>query len=170
MLSDMSVATMPMESLALEGLQIGSYGNCVVTIWSGEATRATLDAIDRFSAKVYERWPAGTTLLVVLEPGCPMPNSEQRRDLDQYYLSVGNQVRGVAQVVEGGNLWAVMARSVMTALRLVQKSPYPMKVFASAQEGADWISEYVTTEASDDRAKIGTELLNYVGALRAGKA
>ena len=162
----MTAASKVLDSAGVEGLRLGSFGNCLVTVWSGEAVRATIDAINDCSAKLLTRWPDGITLLVVIEQGCPMPNSEQRRDLDQYYVNMGSHLRAVAQVVEGGNVWAVMARSVFTAVRLVQKTAYPMKVFASAAEGAEWLADHVTTGEGAGPGQVRAGLLNCVGMLR----
>lgn len=168
MLSGMDQGVPPTQIVSVEGLRLGSYGNCVVSIWSGEPTSLCIDAFERFARGLFEQWPSGICLFVLLEPGSPMPTSEQRREMDQYYLRVGHQVRAVAQVVEGGNLWAVMARSVMTALRLVQKAPYPMKVFAETREGAAWAVDYMEmAPPASDRAQWASGLVECVAKIRA---
>ena len=58
-----------------------------------------------------------------------MPTAEQRKELEKLYGRSGPILRSVAQVVEGTGMWAVMGRSVMAALRLVQRRPYPTRVF-----------------------------------------
>jgi hypothetical protein len=107
-------------------------------------------------------------MLVVIEPGCPFLDSTQRREMEDYYARFQQHLRGVAQVVEGGNLWSVTARSVMTAMRLVQKRPYPTKVFSDVEEGAEWLGAYVSPVSGKEMppAELGNGLLRCIVGLR----
>lgn len=150
------------------GLRLATFGNCVINSWWQPPSAVEFKALNDYTANLAERFPSGITMLVVLEPGCPFLDSAQRREMEDYYARFQPHLRGVAQVVEGGNLWSVTARSVMTAMRLVQKRPYPTKVFSDIEEGTEWLGAYVSAGSGQDMpaTEAGNGLLRCVARLR----
>jgi hypothetical protein len=128
----------------IEGARFGAYANCIVNVWEGAPRTGSLSALEALMQKVSPEYPSGIAFFVVVEPGAAMVESDGRKELEAFYARWTPSFCGVAQVVEGGNLWSVTARSVMTAMRLVQRRPYPSKVFSEVEEGTQWMAQYVT--------------------------
>ena len=154
----------------VDGLRLAAYGNCIINNWTGSPGKAQFAAFDEFIAKVSQSWPDGILFFVVIEPGTPILNAEQRKDMEELYARWGVSLRATAQVVEGGNLWSLTARSVMTALRLVQRRPYPTRVFADVIEGAEWTAQYVARPDNDNSADAAQGLVTEIKRLRSSAA
>jgi hypothetical protein len=154
----------------VDGLRLAAYGNCIINNWTGSPGKLQFAAFEEFISKVAQSWPDGILFFVVLEPGAPILNAEQRKEMEALYARWGPSMRATAQVVEGGNLWSLTARSVMTALRLVQRRPYPTRVFADVNEGAEWTSQYVARPDNDNSPDATQGLLAEIQRLRASAA
>jgi hypothetical protein len=152
----------------LEGARFGAYKNCVLNAWIGAPRAGQLTVLEEVMREVYAQHPSGIGLLVVVEPGAAMVDSERRKELDAFYGRWMSSLFVVAQVVEGGNLWSVTARSVMTAIRLVQRRSYPTKVFSEVEEGVEWMAPYLVAQSkAEDAASAARGLLEALGQLRA---
>lgn len=154
----------------VEGLRLAAYGNCIINNWIGSPGSLQMTTFDNFIGEVANQWPDGIMFFVLLEPGAPILNAEQRKEMEALYLRWGPKLRGTAQVVEGGNLWSLTARSVMTALRLVQRRPYPTRVFAEVDEGAEWAAQYLARPANDTSSNAVSGLLGEIQRLRSASA
>lgn len=130
--------------------RFGVYGNCVINTWSGAVRSDQLAMFDAVVGEVAPQYPEGIVFFVIIEQGSPLLDSEQRKEIEAVYARWAPTMRAVAQVVEGGNLWSVTIRSLMTAIRLVQRRPYPTKVFTEVGEGVQWIAQYLTRPANDN--------------------
>jgi hypothetical protein len=148
-------------------LRLAAYGNCVINNWYDSPTMEQLAGFDAFIGKVAQQHPDGVLLFVLVEPGTPILSAEQRKEMEAIYARWSGKTRAVAQVVEGGNLWSLTARSVMTALRLVQRRPYPTRVFSEVGEGAEWTSQYVSRPDNDNARDATQGLMAEVQRLRA---
>lgn len=129
-------------------LHLSSFGNCVINIWEGAPETAALAELEEYCRKVAAENGETLTLLTVLEEGAPFINAAQRKELEGFYARLAPLFSGVGQVVEGSTMWSVTARSVMTAMRLVQKRGYPVRVFSDADVAVNWLSEIVRQPAS----------------------
>ena len=149
------------------GLRLAAYGNCIINSWYDSPVAETFSAFDTFIGKVATQYPDGVLFFVLVEPGTPILNADQRKEMESIYSRWGSKMRAAAQVVEGGNLWSLTARSVMTALRLVQRRPYPTRVFSEVGEGAEWTSQYIASPDNDNAAQ---GILSEVQRLRSNAA
>jgi hypothetical protein len=149
------------------GLRLAAYGNCIINNWYDSPGAEQFSAFDTFIGKVAAQNPEGVLLFVLVEPGTPILNADQRKEMESIYSRWGSKMRAAAQVVEGGNLWSLTARSVMTALRLVQRRPYPTRVFSEVGEGAEWTSQYIARPDNDNAAQ---GILSEVQRLRSNAA
>jgi hypothetical protein len=150
------------------GMRIATFEDCIITTWSGDAELVQFTSLEDFTLTFAAGCAHGITLLVVVEPGTPFLDSSQRRQAEGYYERFQPILRAVAHVVEGGNLWSVTARSVMTAMRLVQRRPYPIKVFSDVAEGAEWLGPHIKTKSGEKLvgAEAGNALLRTVVNVR----
>lgn len=152
------------------GLRLAAYGNCVINNWYDQPAAGQMANFDAFIGKVAQQYPDGILLFVLVEPGTPILSAEERKEMEAIYAKWSPKTRAVAQVVEGGNLWSLTARSVMTALRLVQRRPYPTRVFSEVGEGAEWTSQYVSRPDNDNARDATQGLLAEVQRLRSSAA
>lgn len=148
----------------LDGVRFGVYGNCLVNVWTGPTRADLLAVFDEFMSEASSKHADGVVLFVVIEPGSPLPSAAERKAGEATYARWGPHFRAVAQVVEGNNLWAVTARSIMTAMRLVQRRPYPTKVFSDVREGATWTEQYLDLHGANGPA--AEALMSSINELR----
>ncbi len=152
----------------IEGARFGAYGNCVINAWQGPPQQSQLDILGSLLERVTPQHAQGILFFVVLEPGSPFMDTDQRKDVEAFYARWTPSFGAVVQVVEGGNLWSVTARSVMTAMRLVQRRPYPTKVFSDVEEGTDWAAQFLRRPDNDtDVEDPAQALLDNINRLRA---
>jgi hypothetical protein len=127
----------------MKGARFSVRGNAILSTWEGPPRKEHLDLFDQFMRELSARFVEGVAMFVVLEPGAMMTDAKDRRETEAAYTRWAGSLRAVAQVVEGGNLWASTARSIMTAIRLVDRKPYPIKVFSDIGEAARWCAPYL---------------------------
>jgi hypothetical protein len=154
----------------IDGLRLTAYGNCIINNWYGSPGPEHFSAFNNFITQVAQQNSEGILFFVLIDPGAPILNAEQRKEMEGIYARWGSALRACAQVVEGGNLWSLTARSVMTALRLVQRRPYPMRVFAEVGEGAEWTAQYVRRPANDPARDAAQGLAAEIQRLRSSRA
>jgi len=155
------------EPSVVGGVRLGSYGNCIIHDWSGPARPEEMEALTRYTMRAAEAWPRGLSMLVVIEVDCPMPTGDEKRALEKYFLDSADHLKAVAYVAEGTGLWASMARSVMTAIRLVRRRPYPTKVMSDSAEGIEWLRPFLATSHDGPQDPNACEgLTRYLADLR----
>ena len=150
----------------IDGQRFAAYGNCVINTWSSAVRSQHLAAFDETAGKVAQRHPDGIVFFVIVEQGSPLLDAEQRKEIEAVYARWAPSMRAAAQVVEGGNLWSVTMRSLMTAIRLVQRRPYPTRVFTEVNEGAAWVAPYVIGPANDNGKDVMAGLVAGIAQLR----
>jgi hypothetical protein len=151
----------------MDGARFSVLGNCVINSWQGPPLKDHLVVFDQIMAELSARHAAGVLMMVVLDSGSPIPTASQRRDGEAAYARWGHCIRAVAQVVEGTNLWAMTARSIMTAMRLVQRRTYPIKVFSDVREAAVWSIPHLELTREVTQADHAELLLAEIAELRA---
>jgi hypothetical protein len=125
------------------GARFGLFGNCVIIAWLGPSRSEHRETFDELMREAATKHAQGVVMFVALESGAVMTDAGQRRDSEAAYARWATSIRAVAQVVEGGNLWAATARSVMTATRLVERRPYPTRVFSDPRDAARWCTPHL---------------------------
>lgn len=151
----------------MDGARFAVAGNCILSTWTGPPRANHLARFDELMAALAPEYPQGVVMFVALEPGAMMTDARDRRETEAAYTRWAHALKAVAQVVEGHNLWAATARSIMTAMRLVDRKPYPIKVFSDSREAARWCAPHVLLP--DARSGRDAELTLYdeLSALRA---
>ena len=100
------------------GVRFAVLGNVIVSTRSGPLQAEHLSTFDALMDEARARHPEGVVLFVSLEPGANVHEESYQRESQAAYGRWASAIRAVAQLVEGGNLWAATARSMMIALRL----------------------------------------------------
>jgi hypothetical protein len=127
----------------MAGARFAVCGNCILSTWMGPPRADHLARFDELMVRLSAQYAQGVVMFVTLEPGAMMTDARERRDTEAAYTRWAHAFKAVAQVVEGHNLWAATARSIMTAMRLVDRKPYPIKVFSDTREAARWCAPHV---------------------------
>lgn len=150
---------------------LGCVDNCVVSVWAGwgdpprpEQVHRLAELIEQCGQRTGER----VALLVILENGAPVLGDAQRASLEAFYAGLASRFGAVAQVVEGGNLWASTARNMLTAMRLADARPYPLRVFDELGEAVQWLIPHVRPEPSTDSDR--DRLRGFFDAVRKGSS
>jgi hypothetical protein len=155
------------EPCLVDGVRLTAYQNCAISIWQqkpGAEVTGGIAKLNELVEHLASRHAGNVVKVVVITPGNPLPNSAQRKELEAFYARWNWQA--VVQVAEGIDLWSVTARSVMTAMRLVQRKAYPNRVFADADEASQWASEYIARGDGQSLADAASGLVKAIESLR----
>jgi hypothetical protein len=151
-----------------EGARFASYQNVAFVVWA-QKQRGLTQALAKKTALVSHlaaQHPEGVVLFVVITQGNPIPDSNTRKELESFYATWAKTWRAVVFVAEGNDLWSVTARSVMTALRLVQHRPYPTRIFSETSEAASLAAELCTKLPGQSHADAQRAIMEMVEELR----
>jgi hypothetical protein len=160
-------STKQLEPRRVDGLLLGSYGNCMIKVWSGRALTPEMDAAHEYAEELCALWPDGLAFLIVVESDCAMPRAEERKAISAFYKKMAPRLLAMSQVAEGTSLWAVMARSVFTALQLMERRAYPSAMFALPSEAIEWLYPYVrVTGPSVPAAELSRGMMDYLVSIR----
>lgn len=155
------------EPCFVDGARVAAYQNCAISIWQqqpGTEVTGGIAKINELVEQLVSRYEGNVVMFAVIMPGNPLPNGAQRKELEAFYARWNWQA--VVQVAEGVDLWSVTARSVMTAMRLVQRKPYPNRMFADVEEASQWASEYIARSDGQSFADAATGLAKAIENLR----
>ncbi len=151
----------------MDGARFAVCGNCILSTWMGPPRPNHLARFDELMSALAPEYADGVVMYVALEPGAMMTDAKDRRETEAAYTRWAHALRAVAQVVEGQNLWAATARSIMTAMRLVDRKPYPIKVFSDTREAARWLAPHLVLPAALAGRDAALTLAEAVVSLRA---
>ena len=129
-----------------EGYLIGCWRNLYVIDFR---VTPTIEAIDKSVAgkrTVLERHPQGVVVLNFLAQG-PMPPSEVRAHAAKAQTKDIAGVLGHATVIDATGFAASAMRSILTGLFLVERHPFPRKVFSASQDAVSWLSQQSSATA-----------------------
>lgn len=139
----------------------------MIKVWSGRALTPEMGAANEYAEELCRLWPEGLAFLIVVESDCAMPRAEERKAISTFYKKMAPRLLAMSQVAEGTSLWAVMARSVFTALQLMERRAYPSQMFALPSEAIEWLSPYVkVTDPNASPAEITKGMIDYVLSIR----
>ena len=78
-------------------------------------------------------------MIVVLRPENPLPKEDVRVTIKQIFGVVSGTISFLGFVVEKEGFGAAAQRSVLNMVMLAARPPFPMKVFGTVSEVADWV-------------------------------
>lgn len=151
------------------GARYACYQNCALEIWSNDPPEyhTALVKLDELVTEISSVYREGVILFTVVTAGTPIPGGKERKELEAFFNKWGGSWRAIARVAEGHDLWSVTARSVMTAIRLVQRTSYPARVFSEVPEGVKWTAEYMVRPEGLSTEQTARALQETVENLRA---
>jgi hypothetical protein len=151
------------------GLRFAAHANAAIAVWGEYRSKSVTLGVAKQSelvANVLSRYPEGVVLVVVVVPGAEVPNSAQRQEIEAFFTRWAPSLRALVEVVEGHDLWSITNRSIMTAMRLVQRRPYPKKLFSEVSEGVKWAAEYTSKAPGESTAEAAQNLEKAIDELR----
>jgi len=133
-----------------DGVRFCTWKNYLINIWGDAQPNAQhLLTLGELTRKVHSRHREGVCLLVILEKAA-LPTAEQRKMLGTYYSSHSHCFNSVAQVLEGGGLWAQTVRGILTTVNLLQTTTYPAAVFRSVQAAGHWTKMHAPANSNGE--------------------
>jgi hypothetical protein len=118
----------------------GTWGSMFFVVWIGEVEVRIAQAIQARVRAFANTQPGGRAVLfTIVESSAPLPSSEGRTALSNILRFCSDDVLASAVVMEGDGFRASAVRSVATGLSIVARQPFPHRVFANVQSGAEWV-------------------------------
>jgi hypothetical protein len=122
---------------------VGTLDNTLLVVWRDTPTLEAFKRVNAAAARLAERCPDGIGTFGVAPANMPLLGSAERKEASALLERFGGQLRAVASVIEGTGFAASATRSVMTAISVLARSPCPLKIFGSFDEGVDWYTARV---------------------------
>lgn len=123
-----------------DGLLMAMIGPVCLALWQTKPTPERF-AIQR--AHLYaavKRDPGNVVFLCVVSTKAEPPEEAERRGSAEMITSQGNQLLGVACVVEGVGFRAAISRTVLTGMLFLIRTPSPIKLFESVRLSAPFLA------------------------------
>jgi hypothetical protein len=147
-------------------IRVGNYGPVHLVAYHGTPTVTTLRTSERYHRLLRGRFPRGTAILSWVAGGLKMPDKDVRDVGSELFKAVAPQIWCSATVIPGEGFWASAARSVLTGIQILSRSPCPDRAFGKIDEAVAWMMPYLTG-APDVEARALTEVM---GALVHGES
>ena len=146
-----------------EGHCIGRYGMVVICVWRMLPTLRKLDAVRRATGEALVEYPGGIGSIGVTEQGTPLMGAAEREAASKLFSDFRQTTRFAAMAIEGDGFWSSSSRSMVTAISLLARVPFPMRSFRYVSDATAWQarfpgtpSPYALADAVERcRAKIG---------------
>lgn len=136
--------------VAQAGMRVGNYRLVHLVAYHDTPTAAGLRLSERYHRVLRDRFPERTAIMSWIAPGLKMPDREIRALGAELFKGVAREIRCAATVIVGEGFWASAARSVLTGIQLLSRSPCPNRAFAETDEAAAWIVGHLDAGAEVD--------------------
>lgn len=152
-----------MSASGVEGLEIhaahadvrvGSYGPVHLVAYHSTPSVTNLRTSDRLHRTLRQRYPGRTAVLSWVAAGLKMPDKEVRDFASGLFRDVARDIRCSATVIAGEGFWASAARSVLTGIQILSRSPCPNRAFGKIDEAAVWMMQWITDEPDIEAAPL----------------
>lgn len=124
----------------LDGFGLIASGPLGVCVWDKTPALEHVQAGGQFlsrMARTHEQF----LFLVVLSPGCPAPEGHLREMIGNELKRVEKHIRASSTVIEGDGFAAAALRGVIIGINLLIRPPYPMKVFGTISDSAEFLAK-----------------------------
>jgi hypothetical protein len=131
-----------------DGFAVAALGRVVIAVFD----RAPFVAQARLMAKVLGaalRAHQAVNIFSVVGAECKVPDEAVRDQLVRDVRAVQAQIGVVATVIEGGGFSAAALRGAATGMTLMLRPSYPTRVFASMQDGAEFVVKGAAVRPSE---------------------
>ncbi len=116
---------------------VGTWNNVSLIIWRVATFSNAVDLSQRTSEELARKYPGGIGLLTIIEQSAPMPPSEARSRIADFFASA-DYIKASSVAFEGTGFRAGAVRSVVAGLTMLARQPFPHKIFATLKEATDW--------------------------------
>jgi hypothetical protein len=130
------------------GWLFASWQDAYILDWRAPISRENLDASSVCVEKVTSRFPAGIAIVNILHATMRMPPSDMREYAQKKLQDSSPLVRCHAAVLNEKGFWSGAMRAGLAGLYMVQKTPFPRKVFGENEEAVEWCREVLGHDAA----------------------
>lgn len=116
-----------------------TYENVIISYSVAEPNTGYLKSWVQSVDSIFARHPGGVGTIVVIDRSAKPPSEAVREPIKHAIAQAGPKLRGVAQVVEGEGFGAAAKRSALAFITLIARFPFPVKIFASRKDAAQWM-------------------------------
>lgn len=132
-----------------EGHALGVWKDIVIVVFTATpaaTTAAKMSALTDEMAKVH---PGGFGMLHVVDTRSGVPPDQAARTQYVEMIRRHDDVFTAAAIVAtGSGFVASMVRSVTAGFALMTRPKFPMKTFSSVADGATWLAEHMSADAT----------------------
>jgi hypothetical protein len=106
-----------------DGVAMTCVGDTVITVWNRAVTADNWAWHTEALRAAAEKHARGVLVLNVIRTTSPMPNAAMRRQMEQDYLALGDQVRHMVAIAVGSTMWITLVRAMLrTMAQLIGRS------------------------------------------------
>jgi hypothetical protein len=119
-----------------------TVSDVLVIVWHGEMSPQSLAMYEESFADMATAYPAGFSVLAVIEPCAGQPDGAARAALARIFGRYEQQLRAVCVAIEGGGFRIATIRMIVTSIATMVRRRYPLSIQGTGHRAADWISIY----------------------------
>jgi hypothetical protein len=127
---------------ALDNAAIMTMGNLVVGVWTGEPNIVACNAMADVYRGLYQRFPDGFAICVIVENAVPLPDETVRAALSSLQKEIQSRVAVMCGVQEATGFRGAAIRSVLTALTIMTRVSYKNATVQSVAEAGPILAPY----------------------------
>ena len=132
------------------GLLVAMIGPVCLALWRSKPTPELFEVQRSLLHAAVARQPGKTAFLCVVEPKAEPPDEAERKASAQMITSQGENLAGVACVIEGNGFRAAITRTVLSGVVFMIRTPSPIKLFDGVRVAAPWLARWVGRSALPD--------------------
>jgi hypothetical protein len=125
---------------------VATWHNVYVTLWRGMATLEGLRRVGHHQQRLDQRFTDGYCALAVIRASVARMDPEVRAEATRLSQNPGQNLKAIAQVIEGTGLGAATTRMIASALMLVRKTKTPSKLFDDVPAAVRWLMPYIKAD------------------------
>jgi hypothetical protein len=125
----------------------GTWRDVFVSVWRSAATARTAVRLATVLRRFAAGHSGGVSMIVVIEPGCTMPDTEARERMSRDMKRHETFTRHMVLVYEGEGFRAAAVRSVVAGMQLLSRQVVPTTTVATVTQGASWLAERRASES-----------------------
>jgi len=148
-------------------LTLGAWANVCVAFIHGALDIADVQIVSKVYEAMAQENPSGFLTVVVTSDINAMPADSARKAVAELMRGMEKKVLGMIGIVETTGFRGAAIRSIMTAMTMISRAPYPTKISSSLAEAAPWMSRYVRPSVKVD---VLMNNLNHLKALARARA
>ena len=125
-----------------DGIVVAQIGPVCTALWRKKPTPARFEIQRRCLEEAVKKSPGNTMFMCLVEAGAEPPDDHIRKASSTMITGHGPNLKAVSIVVEGSGFKAAIARTVLSGIVLIIRTPSPIKYFESAASAAAWLSQF----------------------------